>query len=81
MRFRKESAQPIADRISAKTKTLTETQQMPAVPETRPVVADWYRHIPVWFWTLFFSGYVAAVFFAGILAALLMVYFGGTTAR
>jgi serine/threonine protein kinase len=33
---------------------------------------DWFRRIPVWFWTLFFSGYVMAVFFAGILFTLLI---------
>lgn len=33
----------------------------------------WYRHVPVWFWTLFISGYAAAIFLAGILAALLFL--------
>ncbi|MDR0327845.1 MAG: serine/threonine protein kinase [Planctomycetaceae bacterium] len=81
MRFRKESAKPIADRVPTKKKTLTETQQMSAVPATDPPATDWYRHVPFWFWTLFFSGYAAAVFFAGILVAVLMFYSGGTSAR
>ena len=81
MRFRRESAHPIADRIPSKRPSLTATQQMPSVPDTPPQGIDWYRHVPVWFWTLFFSGYVAAIFFAGILAALLMVYFGVSPAR
>ncbi len=33
----------------------------------------WYRSVPVWFWTLFISGYAAAIFLAGILAALLVL--------
>ncbi|MCL2744835.1 MAG: serine/threonine protein kinase [Planctomycetaceae bacterium] len=33
---------------------------------------DWYRLIPVWFWTLFISGYIIAVFLAGILSTLLV---------
>ncbi|MDR0705624.1 MAG: serine/threonine protein kinase [Planctomycetaceae bacterium] len=33
----------------------------------------WYRHVPVWFWTLFLSGYAAAIFLAGILATLLVL--------
>jgi hypothetical protein len=43
-------------------------------PEQRSFILSstgWYRSVPIWFWTLFFSGYVAAVFLAGILAALL----------
>ena len=83
MRFRRESAHPISDRVLPRKKPLVETQQMPAVsqPQDEPMVVDWYRHVPVWFWTLFFSGYVAAVFFAGILAALLMVYFGASPGK
>ena len=33
----------------------------------------WYRQVPVWFWTLFLSGYAAAIFLAGILAALIVI--------
>jgi serine/threonine-protein kinase len=33
----------------------------------------WYRHVPVWFWTLFLSGYAAAIFLAGILATLIVL--------
>jgi len=60
----------------------TETQQMSSVspPESSQVI-DWYRHVPVWFWTLFFSGFAAAVLLAGMLAMLLVVYFGGTAPR
>ena len=36
----------------------------------------WYRQVPVWFWTLFLSGYAAAIFLAGILAAMMVVMFG-----
>ena len=32
----------------------------------------WMRLVPIWFWSLFFAGYVAAVFLAGILFALLV---------
>ena len=79
-RFRRESANPISDRPSQKTKLLAETQQMPAMPNSpqETKVVDWYRHVPVWFWTLFISGFVAAVFFAGILVTLLAVLFGMT---
>ena len=80
-RFRRESARPIADRVLPKKASLTETQQMPSISQNDPLMTDWYRHVPIWFWTLFFSGYVAAVFFAGILAALLMVSLGGSSAR
>lgn len=38
----------------------------------------WYRQVPVWFWTLFFSGYAAAIFLAGILAALLVIIMGAS---
>ena len=81
LRFRRDSARPVADRVLPKKTSITETQQMPAVPQEDASNIDWYRHVPIWFWTLFFSGYVAAVFFAGILAALLMVSLGGTSAR
>jgi serine/threonine protein kinase len=36
-------------------------------------IDTWYRHVPVWFWTLFLSGYAAAIFLAGILATLLVL--------
>ena len=78
MRFQRESARPISSHRSPKKPSLTDTQQMRRVSdnpqETEKI--DWYRYVPFWFWTLFLSGYVAAVFFAGILAALLMVFFG-----
>jgi serine/threonine protein kinase len=77
MRFRRESARPLAERVLPKKTPLAETQLMSTIPPDHPQqVTDWYRYVPVWFWTLFFSGYVAAVFFAGILAALLMVFLG-----
>ncbi|MCL2711356.1 MAG: serine/threonine protein kinase [Planctomycetaceae bacterium] len=78
MRFRREAAHLISDRAAQKKASLVETQLMPAVaiPSQETEGFDWYRHVPVWFWTLFLSGYVAAVFLAGILAALLMVFFG-----
>ena len=76
MRFNRESARPISDRTPPKKTPLVETQLMPAVQDTPQKVeeTDWYRHVPIWFWTLFLAGYAAAVFFAGILAALLMVF-------
>jgi serine/threonine protein kinase len=82
IRFRRESAHPLSHK-SPKKRSLAETQQMPAVTQEnlQQEITDWYRHVPVWFWTLFFSGYVAAVFFAGILAALLMVFFSSSSAR
>ena len=46
-------------------------------PQLSPPLA-WYRQVPVWFWTLFLSGYAAAIFLAGILAALLLVMFGAS---
>jgi hypothetical protein len=65
-----------------KKSSLTATQQMPSlVQQEEPPNIDWYRHVPIWFWTLFFSGYVAAVFFAGILATLLMISLGGASGR
>jgi len=75
-RFRKESAKSPASPVSQKTPA-AETQQMTAVsPMEEPKRHDWFHHVPAWFWTLFISGYVAAIFFAGILAALLMVFLG-----
>jgi serine/threonine protein kinase len=83
MRFRRDLAHPVSDRTLPKRSPLAETQPLPAIqPDNRQVeITDWYRHVPVWFWTLFIAGYVAAVFFAGILAALLMVMFGNSPAR
>jgi serine/threonine protein kinase len=81
MRFRKESARPVADHVRSQKTLRTETPPIPSASPDTPRVTDWYRHIPIWFWTLFFSGYVAAVFFAGILATLLMFYFGGSLSR
>jgi len=75
------SARPIFGHLSRKTQSLVETQLMPTVPGHPQQITDWYRHVPVWFWTLFFSGFVAAVFFAGMMVVLLMVYFGGSSAR
>ncbi|MDR2705967.1 MAG: serine/threonine protein kinase [Planctomycetaceae bacterium] len=45
------------------------------VSETKPKqgIDVWYRQVPVWFWTLFLSGYAAAIFLAGILATLLVL--------
>ncbi|MCL2004975.1 MAG: serine/threonine protein kinase [Planctomycetaceae bacterium] len=80
MRVRRESARPLAERKKGNM-PLEETQLMATTPLEGSRVADWYRHVPIWFWTLFFSGYVAAVFFAGMLVVLLMVYFGGTSPR
>lgn len=37
--------------------------------------SQWYRLVPVWFWTLFFSVFAAAIFFAGLLAMLLFLVF------
>ena len=83
IRFQRESAHPIVARVPLKRKHLADTQQIPAIPTATdtPQVIDWYRHVPVWFWTLFFSGYVAAIFFAGILVTLLMFYFSGPSAK
>jgi serine/threonine protein kinase len=86
MRFRRESAHresahPVADRVLPKKTLLSETQQMPSIPQDESSNIDWYRHVPIWFWTLFFSVSFAAVFFAGMLAVLIMVYFGGASAR
>ena len=73
MRFRRESARPLSVHVSSKKSSLRETQPMRTLSdnsqETRD--ADWYRHVPVWFWTLFLAFAFAAVFLAGILAALL----------
>jgi len=79
MRFRRESARPISDRTSPKKSSLVETQLMRTIPDApqKTEEIDWYRRVPFWFWTLFLAGYVAAVFFAGILAALLMMMLGG----
>jgi len=85
LRFRRESAHPLSVRTPSlpKKTSLTETQQMMALSQetTQQDVMDWYRHVPFWFWTLFFSGYVAAVFFAGILVALLTVFFGSSSTK
>ena len=80
MRFRRESARPVADHTPPKRSSLADTQLMPTIPVTQQAM-DWYRNVPVWFWTLFFSGYVAAVLLAGMLAMLLVVYFGASPAR
>ncbi len=59
-------------------KPVTKEPDSPKPPKTsltNPPLA-WYRQVPVWFWTLFLSGYAAAIFLAGILAALLLVMFG-----
>lgn len=40
--------------------------------------APWFRQVPVWFWTLFLSGYAAAIFFAGILVTLLFLLLKGS---
>ena len=69
---------PVSSPSPQKKISLAATQQMPSVPESPQQIIDWYRHVPIWFWTLFFSGLVAAIFFAGMLVILLMVYFGGT---
>jgi len=78
MRFRREAAHPLPVRTPQKKSSLVETRMMPVVSSEIPAqeITDWYRHIPVWFWTLFISSFVAAVFFAGILATLLMIFFG-----
>ncbi|MDR0338009.1 MAG: serine/threonine protein kinase [Planctomycetaceae bacterium] len=65
------------------------TPNKPPTPEpTRTKISElkskqgvdaWYRHVPVWFWTLFLSGYAAAIFLAGILATLLVLI--GTTRK
>jgi serine/threonine protein kinase len=83
MRFHKESASPVTDRSPQRKLPLVETQQMPMIPSEmqQPAGTDWYRHVPVWFWTLFIVGYVAAIFFAGILATLLAIYFGTSSSR
>ncbi|GHT27423.1 hypothetical protein FACS18942_06730 [Planctomycetales bacterium] len=44
----------------------------PKKPRENAPEKEWFRNIPVWFWTLFFSGYVMTVFFAGILFTLLI---------
>ena len=83
IRFRRESTHPLSVRKLLKKQPLAETQQMQAVVQEnrQQEVTDWYRHVPVWFWTLFLSGFFAAVFFAGILAALLMIFFSSSSAR
>ncbi|MDR0338245.1 MAG: serine/threonine protein kinase [Planctomycetaceae bacterium] len=59
------------------------TPNSPTIPKTTSItksetelkqgIDPWYRHVPVWFWTLFLSGYAAAIFLAGILATLLVL--------
>ncbi len=51
-------------------------QPAPVAEKTvKPVapILPWYRQVPVWFWTLFLSGYAAAIFLAGILFTLLVL--------
>jgi len=72
MRHQRESARPISSLVPPKKKPIAETQQMRTIPDT-PQEIDWYRHVPVWFWTLLISVSFAAVFFAGILVALLTI--------
>jgi hypothetical protein len=51
----------------------------PKKPQENTPEKEWFRNIPVWFWTLFFSGYVMTVFFAGILFTLLIQLFSTTS--
>jgi len=74
------SAHPLSRHALPKKVPLAETQQMPAIqPPSVSSTGDWVRHVPVWFWTLFFSGYIAALLFAGMLAMLFVLYFGGSS--
>ncbi|MDR1964579.1 MAG: serine/threonine protein kinase [Planctomycetaceae bacterium] len=74
-RLRRQNAVPSASKSPTPT-TLTKTSE-PKPSEPKPLESKqgmdaWYRHVPVWFWTLFLSGYAAAIFLAGILVTLLV---------
>ena len=68
---RSQSRRPTEKKTLARQAPTTEPESGLANP---PLA--WYRQVPVWFWTLFLSGYAAAIFLAGILVALLFVMFG-----
>ncbi|MDR1141424.1 MAG: serine/threonine protein kinase, partial [Planctomycetaceae bacterium] len=75
-RFRRQNLAPATPNKSPAQKTtitkISESKQKQGIDA-------WYRHVPVWFWTLFLSGYAAAIFLAGILATL--IFFIGTTRK
>jgi serine/threonine protein kinase len=56
-----------------KTKSVTNVEIKESETKPKQMIDVWYRHVPVWFWTLFLSGYAAAIFLAGILATLLVL--------
>ncbi|MDR2116369.1 MAG: serine/threonine protein kinase [Planctomycetaceae bacterium] len=72
--FRRQNEMPTDSAQTSKSETTKK-------PETKPKQGadSWYRHVPIWFWTLFLSGYAAAIFLAGILVTLLL--FIGTTRK
>ncbi|MDR3198528.1 MAG: serine/threonine protein kinase [Planctomycetaceae bacterium] len=69
-RFRRQNVIPAASRNTSEPETTKILE-----PKPKQGVEVWYRQVPIWFWTLFLSGYAAAIFLAGILATLL-VYIG-----
>lgn len=72
-RFETEAAPKTTDPQRAKENTGLKTAFSKTSPEAEEQDAAWYRQVPIWFWTLFLSGYAAAIFFAGILVTLLFV--------
>ncbi|MGI6401224.1 MAG: serine/threonine protein kinase [Thermoguttaceae bacterium] len=44
-------------------------QQFPSTPDP---FGDWYKSVPVWFWTVAIGGYAVAIFLAGVLLTLLL---------
>ena len=44
----------------------------PVQNDMRNPFGDWYKEVPIWFWTVAFGGYAVAIFLAGILFTLLL---------
>ncbi|MDR2754522.1 MAG: serine/threonine protein kinase [Planctomycetaceae bacterium] len=71
--------QNLASATSPKTSKPETIKKLEPATKPKQGIDIWYRHVPVWFWTLFLSGYAAAIFLAGILATLIV--FIGTTRK
>ena len=64
--FPKSSPKTAVNASLAKQELSRQTQDVP-----KPF-GDWYKSVPIWFWTAAIGGYALAIFLAGVLLALLL---------
>ncbi|MBQ9373044.1 MAG: serine/threonine protein kinase [Thermoguttaceae bacterium] len=63
---------PAAAQEQPRVEPTTPVHERPKPIETNEPDEEWYKNVPIWFWTVVIAGYALAIFLAGVLFTLLL---------